>query len=110
MGRKKDRKQRQREHWAEQKKRRKTIRHNTAANQEKHRLDWQPLEPNADGVVPDRRIMPRDEQGRRAIGAWLAAQPVSGPAGENNGRRRQRTPYLTWGLCRPSGGASAMLN
>ena len=44
---------------------RKVIRHNTAANQEKHRLDWQPLEPDEDGFVADRRIMPRDEQDRR---------------------------------------------
>jgi len=43
----------------------KVIRHNTAANQEKHRSDWQPLQPNELGVVADRRIMPRDEQSRR---------------------------------------------
>lgn len=41
------------------------IRHNTAVNQEKHRLDWQPLEPNEEGEVADRRIMPRDELDRR---------------------------------------------
>ena len=34
--------------------RRKIIRHNTAANQEKHRADWLPLEPNELGVVADR--------------------------------------------------------
>lgn len=41
------------------------IRHNTAVNQEKHRVDWQPLQPNEDGVVADRRIMPLDELDRR---------------------------------------------
>lgn len=82
MGRKKkNRKQRERERWAAQKKQRKTIRHNTAANQEKHRLDWQPLEPNADGIIPDRRIMPLDERDRREGGAALADQPVSGASG-----------------------------
>jgi ribosome biogenesis GTPase len=45
---------------------RKTIRHNTAVNQEKHRVDWQPLKPDEDGIVADRRIMPRDESDRRA--------------------------------------------
>ncbi len=44
---------------------RKTIRHNTAANQEKHRVDWQPMEPDEDGLIADRRIMPRDELDRR---------------------------------------------
>jgi ribosome biogenesis GTPase len=81
MSRKKERKQRERERWVAQKKRRKTIRHNTAANQEKHRPDWRPLEPNADGVIPDRRIMPRDERDRRDTGAALADRPVSSPAG-----------------------------
>lgn len=42
-----------------------SIRHNTAVNQEKHRLDWQPLDPNENGMVADRRIMPRDELDRR---------------------------------------------
>lgn len=48
-----------------QKSSRKVIRHNTAANQEKHRLDWQSLQPDEFGVVADRRIMPRDERERR---------------------------------------------
>lgn len=43
-----------------------TVRHNTAVNQEKHRADWQPLEPNELGLVADRRIMPRDEADRRS--------------------------------------------
>jgi len=45
---------------------RKKIRHNTAASQEKHRPDWRPLQPDELGTVPARRIMPRDEQSRRA--------------------------------------------
>ncbi len=44
----------------------KTVRHNTAVNQEKHRADWQPLEPNELGLIADRRIMPRDEADRRS--------------------------------------------
>ena len=43
----------------------KLIRHNTAATQEKHRADWLPLAPNELGIVADRRIMPRDENQRR---------------------------------------------
>lgn len=43
----------------------KKVRHNTAVNQEKHRLDWLPLIPDEEGFVADRRIMPRDEQDRR---------------------------------------------
>lgn len=49
----------------QQKTKKKVIRHNTAANQEKHRQDWQPLTPNELGAVADRRIMPRDELMRR---------------------------------------------
>ncbi len=41
------------------------IRHNIAANQEKHRSDWQPLQPDEEGQVADRRIMRRDELDRR---------------------------------------------
>lgn len=55
----------QKETQRARKRERKTIRHNVAANQEKHRPDWQPLAPDEDGVVADRRIMPRDEQDRR---------------------------------------------
>ena len=43
----------------------KVIRHNTAANQAKHRVDWQPLRPDEEGEVADRRIMPKDELDRR---------------------------------------------
>lgn len=58
-------KQQQREQQAADRAQKKVIRHNTAVNQEKHRLDWQPPAPDEDGVVADRRIMPRDEQDRR---------------------------------------------
>ena len=49
-------KERQREAWQTQKSQRKTVRHNTAVNQEKHRADWQPLQPDEFGMVADRRI------------------------------------------------------
>jgi len=58
-----------------EKKQRKTIRHNVAANQEKHRLDWQPLSLDEDGLVADRRIMPRDEQDRRE--GLLITEPLT---------------------------------
>ncbi len=63
----------QRVQLAAEQKQRKKIRHNTAVSQEKHRLDWQPLTPNEDGIVADRRIMPRDERDRRE-GVEEAAQ------------------------------------
>lgn len=59
MGKQKKKKRKQKKQDA------RVIRHNTAVNQEKHRIDWQPLEPNEDGVVLDRRIMPLDEADRR---------------------------------------------
>ena len=61
---------------------RKTIRHNTAANQEKHRADWLPLEPNELGVVADRRVMPRDERMRRLALAAASAQAIDADIGE----------------------------
>lgn len=75
-------KEQQRQKWQEEKEKKKLIRHNTAANQEKHRNDWQPLQPNEFGVVADRRIMPRDENGRRAGVEWLAAQTIEEAVGE----------------------------
>jgi ribosome biogenesis GTPase len=54
----------------------KLIRHNTAANQEKHRNDWQPLTPNDLGLVADRRIMPRDELSRRHHVETASAETV----------------------------------
>ena len=55
----------QRKAWDAEKGRRKKIRHNTAANQEKHRVDWQPLVPDEAGQIADQRIMPLDERDRR---------------------------------------------
>jgi len=57
--------QQQRKAWDTEKGRRKKIRHNTAANQEKHRVDWQPLVPDEEGEIADQRIMPLDERDRR---------------------------------------------
>jgi ribosome biogenesis GTPase len=58
-------KQRRKERLFGEKPEKRVIRHNTAANQEKHRLDWQPLQPDEEGVIADRRIMPLDEADRR---------------------------------------------
>ena len=60
----------------------KIIRHNTAANQEKHRADWQPLAPNELGMVADRRIMPRDERDRRRALEEASAQSIDASIGE----------------------------
>lgn len=57
--------QQQRKAWDAEKGRRKKLRHNTAANQEKHRVDWQPLVPDEEGQIADQRIMPLDERDRR---------------------------------------------
>src|SRR3990172_10632026 len=65
-----------------QRARRKVIRHNTAANQEKHRADWLPLAPNELGVVADRRIMPRDERDRRRALEEASAQSIDAAIGE----------------------------
>ena len=66
-------KERQRQAWQQERGKKKVIRHNTAANQEKHRADWLPLQANELGVIADRRIMPRDEQSRRHMVEHLAA-------------------------------------
>ncbi|HEX6385432.1 MAG TPA: ribosome small subunit-dependent GTPase A [Anaerolineae bacterium] len=66
-------KERQRQKWQQERGKKKVIRHNTAANQEKHRSDWLPLQPDELGMVADRRIMPRDEQSRRHTVKELAA-------------------------------------
>lgn len=64
---------RQRRQWQEERGKKKVIRHNTAANQEKHRADWLPLQANELGVIADRRIMPRDELSRRHTVEQLGA-------------------------------------
>ncbi len=63
--RKRKLKKQQQEQQKLEKEQTKMVRHNTAVNQEKHRLDWQPMQPDEDGIVADRRIMPRDELDRR---------------------------------------------
>lgn len=69
-------KEKQRQAWQEQRGKKKVIRHNTAANQEKHRADWLPLQANELGMIADRRIMPRDEQSRRHRIEQLAASTL----------------------------------
>ena len=75
--RKRQVKEQQRQQLLAEKGQKKRVRHNTAANQEKHRADWQPLEPNEQGVIADRRIMPRDEQTRRIQTAVASQQAIS---------------------------------
>ncbi len=60
----------------------KLIRHNTAANQEKHRADWLPLVPSELGIVADRRIMPRDEQDRRQALEAASARSTDAAVGD----------------------------
>ncbi len=87
---------------------RKTIRHNTAVNQEKHRVDWQPLVPNEDGLVADRRIMPRDETDRRADNVTAVITPFIADFDDNHWIEiAQESPFLlgvvvevSRGLCR----------
>ncbi|KAA3658208.1 MAG: ribosome small subunit-dependent GTPase A [Chloroflexi bacterium] len=68
----------QRERLETERGQKKVIRHNTAVNQEKHRIDWQPITPNEDGMVADRRIMRRDEQDRREGNELVAQQTFKG--------------------------------
>jgi ribosome biogenesis GTPase len=67
---------------SKRKPKKRAIRHNTAANQEKHRADWLPLAPNELGVVAARRIMPRDERDRRAALEAASAQNIDAAIGE----------------------------
>ncbi len=93
---------------AAEKPQRKTIRHNTAVNQEKHRLDWQSLEPDEDGFVADRRIMPRDETDRRAENVAAVTDAFAGDFDDSHWTEiTLETPYLlgvvvevSRGLCR----------
>lgn len=68
----------QQEQQMAQRGQRRSIRHNTAVNQEKHRSDWQPLVPDEFGVVAARRIMPRDELSRRERQERLSSLDLSG--------------------------------
>lgn len=101
-------KQQQQEAQLAENAQKKTIRHNIAANQEKHRLDWQPLTPDEDGFIADRRIMPRDEQDRRD--GLLINEPQSFDTTIDEARWRglaEETPFLlgkvlevSRGICR----------
>ena len=110
--RKKRIKQRQQEALQIEKSKRRTIRHNTAANQEKHRADWQPLTPGNDGFVADRRIMPRDELDRRAQTETLAALMVDADIGDDDWQQiAAASPHelgvvveVSRGLCRVEAG------
>lgn len=90
--------------------RKKIIRHNTAANQAKHRADWLPLEPNELGVVADRRIMPRDERDRRQALEAASAQSIHAAIGDADwqaaafagGRRLGVIVEVAKDLCRVS--------
>lgn len=101
-------KERQREAWQAQKGQRKIVRHNTAANQEKHRTDWQPLQPDEFGIIADRRIMPRDEMERREQVEMMSAQAITADFDEAMWQRlAATTPYtlgivieVSKGLCR----------
>ncbi len=98
----------QRKAWNAEKGRRKKIRHNTAANQEKHRVDWQPLVPDAEGEVADQRIMPLDERDRReAVTDGATAVLQTDLTDEKWQAMADETPFLlgkvvevSRGLCR----------
>jgi ribosome biogenesis GTPase len=108
--RKRQIKKQQREATRAEKAQTRIIRHNTAANQEKHRPDWHSLDPNEEGVIADRRIMPRDERARRE--QTLAASQVDLAADFDNAHWQNladETPFLLGvvvevgrGLCRVS--------
>ncbi len=109
MGKKKKEiRQQQRKAWDAEKGRRKKLRHNTAANQEKHRVDWQPLVPDAEGMVADQRIMPLDELDRRkAVEEQSAAALVQTLDDAQWQNMADETPFLlgkvvevSRGLCR----------
>jgi ribosome biogenesis GTPase / thiamine phosphate phosphatase len=105
---KKEIRQQQRKSWDAEKGRRKKLRHNTAANQEKHRVDWQPLVPDEEGQVADQRIMPLDELDRRkAVEEQSAAALVQTLDDAQWQNMADETPFLlgkvvevSRGLCR----------
>lgn len=98
----------QRKAWDAEKGRRKKIRHNTAANQEKHRVDWQPLVPDEEGIIADQRIMPLDEQDRRKAVDAQAEAPLQEKLDDAKWQdMADETPFLlgkvvevSRGLCR----------
>ena len=87
---------------------RKIIRHNTAANQEKHRADWLPLAPNELGIVADRRILPRDERVRRLSLEAASARSIAASfddsaweaAAATTGHALGLVVEISQGLCR----------
>lgn len=101
-------KEQQRQQFWQERGKKKVIRHNTAVNQEKHRPDWQPLQPNEFGEVADRRIMRRDELGRRAFMEAMSAISFDGTIDETVwAREAANSPYpmgvvveVGRGLCR----------
>ncbi|WP_420631183.1 ribosome small subunit-dependent GTPase A [Candidatus Leptofilum sp.] len=105
---KKEIRKQQRKAWHAEKGRRKKIRHNTAANQEKHRIDWQPLVPDAEGQIADQRIMPLDERDRReAVEAQSATALQANLDDAHWQAMADETPFLlgkvvevSRGLCR----------
>ena len=98
----------QRKAWNAAKGRRKKIRHNTAVNQEKHRVDWQPLEPDEEGLVTDQRIMPLDELDRRKAVEQEVVTPLQAKLDDAQWQNMaDETPFLlgkvvevSRGLCR----------
>ncbi len=100
--------QQQRKAWDADKGRRKKLRHNTAANQEKHRVDWQPLVPDEEGQVADQRIMPLDERDRREAVTEQATAALQATLDDTQWQNMaDETPFLlgkvvevSRGLCR----------
>ena len=98
----------QRKAWHAEKGKRKKIRHNTAVNQEKHRVDWQPLVPDEEGEVADQRIMPLDELDRRKAVEGEAVAPLEANLDDAQWQAMaDETPFLlgkvvevSRGLCR----------
>ena len=108
MSKKKEIRKQQRKAWHAEKGQRKKIRHNTAANQAKHRVDWQPLAPDEEGAVADRRIMPLDELDRRKAVEAQAEAPLQQTLDDAQWQNMaDETPFLlgkvvevSRGLCR----------
>ncbi|MCB9007840.1 MAG: ribosome small subunit-dependent GTPase A [Ardenticatenaceae bacterium] len=100
--------QQQRKAWDAEKGRRKKLRHNTAANQEKHRVDWQPLVPDEEGQIADQRIMPLDELDRRKAVTEQATAVLQASLNDDQWQAMAaETPFLlgkvvevSRGLCR----------
>ncbi|MAU01838.1 MAG: ribosome small subunit-dependent GTPase A [Anaerolineaceae bacterium] len=105
---KKEIRQQQRKAWDAEKGQRKKIRHNTAANQEKHRVDWQPLVPDEEGEIADQRIMPLDERDRREAVEEQATATLQASLDDTQWQNMaDETPFLlgkvvevSRGLCR----------